>query len=101
MTSPTVSMPRVSDCSVTSCSYNAGGCHAYAITVSGANGGADCGTFIPLDTKGGLPTAVAQVGACSRADCVHNAELECTADGIRVGAGAADHAAECLTYQPA
>lgn len=97
----TVLMPRVNECSVTACSYNAGGCHAFAITVSGTNGGANCGTFVPLDAKGGLSTVVAQVGACSRADCVHNADLECTAEGIRVGSGTADRTAECLTYKPA
>ena len=94
-------MPPVSECSVTACSYNSGGCHAFAITVSSASDGAACGTFVPLDAKGGLPSAAAQVGACSRTDCVHTADLECTADSIRVGSGATDLTAECLSYEPA
>ncbi len=65
----------------------------------GENGAADCGTFIPLSTKGGLDKVVAQVGACSRGDCAHNAALECTAKSVRIGAGQGDHVANCLTYQ--
>ncbi len=95
----TMEMPAVSECTVSECSYNEHqGCHAYAITVGGADGAADCATFVPLDAKGGLPRVVPQVGACSRADCVHNASLECSASGIRVGSGPGDHAANCLTY---
>ncbi|QFZ19440.1 DUF1540 domain-containing protein [Saccharothrix syringae] len=96
----TTEMPAVSECTVTGCSYNHDvHCHAFAITVSGEDGAADCGTFIPLARKGGLPRAVAQVGACSRADCVHNRELECTAPGgIRVAPGEGGHDANCLTY---
>ena len=97
----TTEMPAVSECTVTSCSYNDhAGCHAFAITVSGSNGAADCGTFIPLSAKGGLPKFVSQVGACTRADCAHNANLECTASAVRVGPGEGDHAANCLTYDP-
>jgi len=54
-----------------------------------------------LKIKGGIDGAVAQVGACSRTDCRHNADLECTADAVRVGAGADGMAANCLTYEPA
>ena len=61
---------------------------------------ADCGTLIPLSTTGGLVTVVAQVGACSRTDCVHNSSLECTAQSVRVGPGEGSHHANCLTYQP-
>ncbi|GAA4431801.1 DUF1540 domain-containing protein [Actinokineospora soli] len=96
----TMEMPHVNECTVTNCSYNHDGCHAFAITVSGINGSADCGTFVPLQEKGGLPKVVAQVGACSRADCRFNNDLECTASGVRVGPGQGDHAANCLTYQP-
>ncbi len=94
----TTEMPAVSECTVAGCSYNHDGCHAFAITVSGVNGTADCGTFIPLSRKGGLPKVVTQVGACSRTDCVHNADLECTASDVRIGPGTGDHAANCLTY---
>ena len=37
------------------------------------------------------------VGECHRSDCRHNEKLECTASGVRVGAGA--DAADCLTYE--
>ncbi|KGM13689.1 DUF1540 domain-containing protein [Cellulomonas bogoriensis] len=94
-------MPAVSECTVSGCSYNHDGCHAFAITVSGTNGTADCGTFIPLNTKGGLDRVVGQVGACTRADCAHNESLECTAAEIRVGSGPGDHAANCLTFSAA
>ncbi|MDI5981367.1 DUF1540 domain-containing protein [Amycolatopsis magusensis] len=93
-------MPAVRECTVTGCSYNHDGCHAYAITVGGSNGAADCDTFVSLNTQGGLDKVVAQVGACSRTDCVHNASLECSAPGVRVGPGSGDHAANCLTYTP-
>lgn len=96
----TTEMPAVSECTVASCSYNDHGCHAYAITVSGHNGAADCATFVPLSEKGGLPRVVSQVGACSRADCVHNTNLECGASAVKVGPGTGGHDANCLTYQP-
>jgi hypothetical protein len=99
----TTEMPAVSECTVTSCSYNEDhDCHAFAITVSGVNGAADCATFVPLDAKGGLPSVMSQVGACSRADCVYNEGLECTASAIKVGSGAAPggHIANCMTYRP-
>jgi hypothetical protein len=41
------------------------------------------------------------VGACSREDCVHNSSLECTAEFVKIGAGAVGHAANCLTYAKA
>ncbi len=96
-------MPAVSECTATGCSYNHDGCHAFAITVTGRDGSADCGTFIPLSTRGGLDRVLAQVGACQRGDCVHNAELACTAESVKVGAGAVagSAAAGCLTYATA
>lgn len=69
--------------------------------MSGVNGTADCGTFVPLGTRGGLDRVTAQVGACSRRDCTHNRDLECSAAAVRVGPGSGDHAANCLTYTPA
>ncbi|MGV9945712.1 DUF1540 domain-containing protein [Rhodococcus aetherivorans] len=97
----TMEMPHVTECSVGTCSYNHDGCHAYAINVAGHNGSADCETFIPLSTKGGLDTVTSSmVGACQRADCVHNQDLECTASEIHVGGtGSGEHAANCLTYR--
>lgn len=92
-------MPAVKECTVTTCAYNQDGCHAFAITVRAE--GAACGTFIALETKGGTDQGAAQVGACSRSDCRHNADLECTADAVRVGLGQDGLSANCLTYEPA
>ncbi|MBM7415681.1 DUF1540 domain-containing protein [Rhodococcus sp. BP-349] len=94
-------MPRVSECSVSACSYNHDGCHAFAINVGGSNGTADCGTFIPLSTKGGLDTVSTQVGACQRVDCSFNDNLECSAAAVRIGAGESSDTANCLTYSKA
>lgn len=90
-------MPKVSECTVSGCSYNDhSSCHAFAITVAGSNGDAECATFIPLSTKGGLSTVTGQVGACQRADCSHNESLECHADAVRIGAHG--DTADCLTF---
>ncbi|GEM31180.1 hypothetical protein NN3_21870 [Nocardia neocaledoniensis NBRC 108232] len=94
-----IEMPHVTECTVGDCSYNHDGCHAFAINVAGHNGSADCETFVPLSVKGGLDTVTSMVGACQRADCVHNRDLECAATEIRVGAGSAEHSARCLTYR--
>ncbi|MEU7678212.1 DUF1540 domain-containing protein [Micromonospora taraxaci] len=72
-------MPRVHECTVTDCGYNHDGCHAFAITIGQQN--ASCATFIDTSAKGGLDRVIAQVGACKRSDCQHNAELECHALG--------------------
>jgi hypothetical protein len=37
------------------------------------------------------------VGACHRAECKLNEQLECTAAGVRIGKGA--DVADCLTYE--
>ncbi len=90
-------LPPVTDCAVTGCGFNHDhDCHAAAVTIAGQRGDAACVTFIPLGTKGGLDTVLAHVGACQRTDCVHNADLECSATEIRVGAGGSE--ADCLTY---
>ncbi len=93
-------LPRVSECTVLGCSYNDHShCHAAAVTIGGEVGDAECATFIPLSAKGGLDKVVSHVGACQRAECVHNSALECTASAVRVGPGA--DAADCLTYEHA
>jgi hypothetical protein len=85
-------MPKVADCTVTSCSYNHDGCHAYAITVAEE---ATCATFVEMPLKGGVdPTGL--VGACQQSGCVHNVGLECHAPAIQVGSVAA----ECQTFSP-
>ncbi|RLV51215.1 DUF1540 domain-containing protein [Nocardioides mangrovicus] len=87
-------LPVISTCSVEGCSYNHDhDCHAGAITVTGDHSA--CGTYIHTDSPAGNDTT-AQVGACHRADCVHNESLECHAESIEIGAG--DDPADCLTY---
>lgn len=93
-------LTAISTCSATTCSFNAdANCTAPAITVAGAPEHAECGTFISLDVRGGLPTASAHVGACQRVECAHNTDLLCSAESIEIGAGA--DTADCLTYTPA
>jgi hypothetical protein len=93
----TMALPIISTCSVDGCSYNHDhDCHAGAITVM--HDTSACGTYYSNGVKGG-GDAKGAVGACQRADCVHNSMLECTASGIEVGA--ADDRADCLTFQQA
>ncbi|MFE5774387.1 DUF1540 domain-containing protein [Brachybacterium sp. NPDC056505] len=92
-----IEMPKVTECSVSGCSYNHDGCTAFAVTVDADH---DCATFIPLDTKGGLSKVISQVGACQQTDCVFNKDLECSAGSVRMGPGAGA-AAECLSFQQA
>ena len=92
-------MRPIDECSVTGCSYNDhSSCHAHAITIGGSASDASCATFIPLGSKGGLASVHGSIGACQRAECTHNASLECTASSVKIGAGAST--ADCLTYQP-
>jgi hypothetical protein len=92
-------MPAVAECSVAGCSYNDhSSCHAAAVSIGGHTGDAQCATFIPLGTRGGLDKVISHVGACHRAECTHNSALECTAASIRVGAGQEE--ADCLTFSP-
>lgn len=88
-------MPRVSECTVTGCGYNQGGCTAFAITIGQLS--SECDTFVDSELKGGIGTATAQVGACKRTECVHNANLECKAPAIVVGVG--QDMADCLTFE--
>ena len=88
-------MPRVSECSVTGCGYNQGGCTAFAITIGQLSSA--CDTYVDSQLKGGIGTADAQVGACKRTECVHNANLECKAPAIVVGVG--KDMADCLTFE--
>lgn len=89
-------LPRVHDCSVDSCAFNAdAGCHAGAITIGGDH--AHCGTFIVINPRS-TGTGTARVGACHRTDCSHNVQLGCAAASVSVGAG--DDVADCLTFLP-
>ncbi|BCJ55453.1 hypothetical protein Asp14428_69280 [Actinoplanes sp. NBRC 14428] len=87
-------MPRVQTCTVSGCGYNHDGCTAFAITIGRAS--SECDTFVE-GAQGGMGRALAQVGACKRAECVHNTDLECHAPAITVGA-AVDRA-DCLTFE--
>ena len=91
----TLSLPIVNTCSVAGCSYNHDlDCHAGAITVMEET--AACATFfIDGSSKGGV-NGTGMVGACHRTDCVHNAELECTATGVEIGMSG--DVADCLTF---
>lgn len=86
----------VKSCSTTACSFNDGGCTAFAITVGGSGAKATCTTFVALDARAALSSASGQVGACQRLECVHNSDLLCTATEIAV----AGDTAECLSYEP-
>lgn len=90
-------MPRVQQCTVTGCSYNHDGCRAFAITIGQVS--AACDTFLDSPAKGGIDEVTAQVGACKRAECTYNDNLECRAPAISVGPGV--DLADCMTYQPA
>ena len=92
----TMAMPHVQNCSVSGCGYNHNGCTAFAITIGSMNSA--CDTFVDSAGKGGMGELTAQVGACKRAECVHNTELECHAPAITVGP--LDDRADCLTYEP-
>ncbi|WP_213455046.1 DUF1540 domain-containing protein [Rhizomonospora bruguierae] len=94
----TLHMPRVADCSATACGYNQGGCRAFAITIGGPRQSPACGTFVAATDKGGQDTNVAQVGACRRAECRHNVDLECHASQITVGPDKGR--ADCRTFEP-
>lgn len=84
----------VKSCTTTACAFNDGGCTALAITVGGT-AKASCTTFIALDARAGLSSPRGQVGACKRLECVHNADLLCTAAEVAI----AGDEAECLTYE--
>ncbi len=92
-------MPAVSECAVSACSFNDAGCHAPAVTIAAAGMAASCATFVDSSARGGIPDITGSVGACARADCVHNTNLACTAKSVRVGAGAT--ASDCLTFKHA
>ncbi len=98
--SAALEMSPIAECTVTGCSYNDhSGCHAFAVTISGMGLDANCATFIPLSAKGGLTRETGHVGACQRAECIHNKSLECQAESVRIGGGR--DAADCLTYATA
>ena len=91
---------NVSDCTVVNCSFNDHShCGAAGITIGGGEDHASCATFIDTGMHGGLRKVLATVGACQRAECVHNDQLMCSAPEVHVGPGADN--ADCLTYEHA
>ena len=88
-------MTTIGSCAATTCAYNHGGCSALAVTIAGQSGKPACGTFLTIDVRGGRGQSEGHVGACQRLECVHNAELLCTADSISIAADSAD----CLSYE--
>ena len=88
-----VTLSLVTSCATSACAFNNGGCTAGAINVGGTDT-ATCTTFTELDARAGLASANGQVGACKRLECVHNADLMCTAEGVDISDSAA-----CLPYQ--
>lgn len=81
--SVTVTLPEVSACEATKCTYNASGrCHAPAITI-GDTKHPTCDTFLP-DSRHVEPRAVAGVGACKVSSCLHNRDRTCHAASIDV-----------------
>ncbi|MCH1865486.1 DUF1540 domain-containing protein [Nocardioides sp. CFH 31398] len=87
----TMGLPIVSTCGSTGCSYNHDSdCHAAAITVTSG-----CGTYVEAAAEAGIDTQ-ATVGACHRAECVHNSALECGAESVQIGPSGG--VADCLTY---
>jgi hypothetical protein len=92
-------MASITECSVVGCSYNDhSGCNAFAVTIGGSGASAGVRDIHSAVRKGGLSKVVGHVGACQRADCVHNESLECSATSVRIGAGS--DTADCLTFQP-
>lgn len=92
-------LPLITVCHVTECSFNHDGCHAPAVTIGGNGSGAQCATYVPLSIEAGVPGASAEVGACQRTECVFNKALLCTADAVQIGTSPT--AADCLTYAAA
>lgn len=95
MSTISLEMPIVSECSVTECAYNLkNGCHARAITI-GAGVHPGCDTFFKhAHVRDASQTA--GIGACKVTECKHNRDCECMAEGISVGQ--VGSAATCLTY---
>ena len=91
----TMTLPIISTCSATGCSYNHDhDCHAAAITIM--HDSPACATYYSNGVKGGFESR-GTVGACQRTDCKHNSMLECMASGVEIGTGA--DVADCLTYE--
>jgi len=78
-----VEMPEVMKCQAEQCAYNMGSmCHARAITVGDMQQQL-CDTMVTSE-KHTHRKETAGVGACRSANCIHNEDLECQAEGVDV-----------------
>ncbi|HNR51273.1 MAG: hypothetical protein BWZ01_00413 [Deltaproteobacteria bacterium ADurb.BinA179] len=92
----TMSMPEITRCDATECSYNRDRqCHTMAITIGDASCPM-CDTFVQTDASGGDPSVIGRVGACKTSNCRYNEALECTAESINVGMHSRH--ADCMTF---
>jgi hypothetical protein len=79
----TIEMPEVMQCQAKQCAYNMNSmCHARAITVGDVQKHV-CDTMT-MSAKHTQRTETAGVGACRSANCIHNEDLECQAEGISI-----------------
>jgi hypothetical protein len=95
-----IEMPKVIDCTASSCSYNdSHTCHAKAITIGDSSDLSEpkCDTFFQSSIHGGIKDLTAGVGACKISDCSFNDDLECNAHDIKVGMENGN--ADCLTFK--
>lgn len=93
-----IKMPKVMECSVESCAYNARkSCHALAITIGEPGGDPACDTFFTANRNGGVMETIAGVGACKLAACKHNKDFECVASSIKVGLQ--EGQPDCMTFE--
>lgn len=80
----TMEMPRIKNCTVSDCSYNSTQiCHTLAITV-GEQEKPICDTYLKSELPGGNDAVIAGVGACKMHMCLHNRDLVCAAETIKV-----------------
>jgi len=93
-----IDMPKVQDCSVSTCAYNTNkACHAMAITVGEPAADPVCDTYFQSATRGGIMEMTAGVGACKSSECQHNSDYECTAQSIHIGMK--EGQPDCLTFK--
>jgi hypothetical protein len=91
-----MNMPKVTECMMADCAYNADRCcHALAITVGGPE--PLCDTFTEANFKGGDEGCTGCVGACKVECCRHNVSLECRAEEVRFEP--ASDRPRCMTYR--
>lgn len=79
-----MNMPKVLTCMASECCYNVQNvCHALAISVGDA-ALPRCNSYCQGACKGGDSGAIAGVGGCRLAHCLHNRNLLCHAPAINL-----------------